>query len=71
MVRLKLEELMHERGMNPRQLSNLTGIRWNTVDDMAKNKAKHWSPDNINKIMAVLELTDISDLIEYKEEQEE
>ncbi|WP_313771475.1 helix-turn-helix transcriptional regulator [Paenibacillus xylanexedens] len=70
MMRLRLNELMHERGLNPRQISSMTGIRWNTVSDMAENKSKAWSPENLNKIMMALELTDITQLIEYKKEQE-
>lgn len=70
MIRLKLNELMDERGLNPRQISNMTGIRWNTVSDMAENKSKTWSHDNLNKIMVALELSDISQLIEYKQDQE-
>ncbi|MBU5356165.1 helix-turn-helix transcriptional regulator [Paenibacillus barcinonensis] len=70
MIRLKLNELMDERGLNPRQVSNMTGIRWNTVSDMAENKSKAWSPENLSKIMMALELTDISQLIEYKKEQQ-
>ncbi|MBP2249271.1 DNA-binding Xre family transcriptional regulator [Paenibacillus xylanexedens] len=49
----------------------MTGIRWNTVSDMAENKSKAWSPENLNKIMVALELTDITQLIEYKKEQQE
>ncbi|WKL00926.1 helix-turn-helix transcriptional regulator [Paenibacillus amylolyticus] len=70
MIRLKLNELMDERGLNPRQISNMTGIRWNTVSDMAENKSKAWSPENLDKIMVALELSDISQLIEYKQDQE-
>lgn len=69
MFRLKLQELMDIRGLNTRQLSEQTGIRWNTVDDMAKNKAKHWSPENLEKVYKALELTSVNDLIEYVEEK--
>ncbi|MEY8748647.1 helix-turn-helix domain-containing protein [Bacillales bacterium AN1005] len=71
MLRLRLNELMNERGLNPRQISSMTGIRWNTVSDMAENKSKAWSPENLNKIMIALELTDISQLIEYQKEPQE
>lgn len=70
MIRLRLNELMNERGLNPRQISSMTGIRWNTVSDMAENKSKAWSPENLSKIMVALELSDISQLIEYKQDQE-
>lgn len=69
MLILKLESIMTKKRVNTRQLSEMTGIRWNTIDDMAKNKAKHWSSENLNKIMVALELDDIGQLIEYKKEQ--
>lgn len=70
MLILKLSEHMEEKRINARQLSVMTGIRWNTIDDMAKNKAKHWSPENLEKVMIALELEDITDLIEYKKDSE-
>lgn len=70
MLKLKLAELIDERGLNTRQLSKMTGIRWNTIADMADNKSKAWSPDNLQKIMIALELDDIAHLIEYKKEQQ-
>ncbi|SMF89043.1 putative transcriptional regulator [Paenibacillus uliginis N3/975] len=68
MLYLKLEEHMSEKRINTRQLSEMTGIRWNTVDDMVKNKSKHWSPENLEKVMLALEISSISDLIEYKKD---
>ncbi len=70
MLRLKLDELMEKKRYNARQLSEKTGIRWNTIDDMAKNLSKHWSPKNLEKIMEVLEIERIEDLIEYKKREE-
>lgn len=66
MLILKLNEHMEEKRINARQLSVMTGIRWNTIDDMAKNKAKHWSPENLEKVMEALGIEDITALIEYK-----
>jgi hypothetical protein len=54
---------------NTRQLSERKGIRWNTIDDIAKNKAKVWSRENLDK--KALELTDADELIEYVSEQRE
>ena len=68
MLRLKLDGLLYEKRMNPNQLSEKTGIRYPTVLDMVKNKSKHWSPDNLAKIMEVLGITNVSELIEYTEE---
>ncbi|WP_135553178.1 helix-turn-helix domain-containing protein [Paenibacillus cymbidii] len=46
----------------------MTGIRYPTVLDMENNVSKAWSPENLNKIMAALELRDIGELIEYVED---
>lgn len=70
MLILKLSEHMEEKRINARQLSVMTGIRWNTIDDMAKNKAKHWSPENLEKVMEALGIEDINALIEYKKDTE-
>lgn len=67
-MKLKLAEFIDERGLNTRQLSKMTGIRWNTIADMAENKSKAWSPENLKKIMIALELEHISQLIEYVKE---
>ncbi|WP_088832759.1 helix-turn-helix domain-containing protein [Paenibacillus tyrfis] len=68
MLRLKLREVMFEKRWNARQLSEATGIRWNSIDDMMENRTKRWTVENLEKIMEVLEIEDISDLIEYVKE---
>lgn len=68
MLRLKLREIMFEKRWNTRQLSEATGIRWNSVDDLVENRAKRWPVENLEKIMVVLEIEDIGDLIEYEKE---
>lgn len=70
MLILKIEEIMKEKNLNTRKLSEMTGIRWNTVDDMVKNKSKQWSPENLEKIMDALEIKNISELIERVNEEE-
>lgn len=71
MIRLKIKELREKRGIkSTRQLSEMTGIRWNTVDDMEQNKSKTWSPENLEKIMIALEVEDANEIIEYIIEQE-
>ncbi len=68
MMRLKLDKLLFERRMSANQLSKMTGIRYPTVLDMEKNESRAWSPENLNKIMAALELRDVTELIEYIED---
>ncbi|MNC34994.1 hypothetical protein D3C75_834590 [compost metagenome] len=66
MLRLKLREIMFEKRWNPKQLSEATGIRWNSIDDMMENRSKRWTVDNLEKIMEVLEIEKVEDLIEYE-----
>lgn len=70
MLRLKLDFLLFERKMTAKQLSQLTGIRYPTVLDMADNKSKAWSPENLGKIYKALGLESVADLIEYVEDEE-
>lgn len=71
MLKLKLEQIMAEKRIkSTRELSEMTGIRWNTVSDMVKNTAKHWVPENLEKLMIALELDDVSELIEWDKEQD-
>lgn len=65
MLRLKIKELRESKGLSVRQLSEATGIRWNTLNDMEKNIAKHWPPEHLNKLMDFFDLKEISQLIEY------
>jgi len=70
LLRLKLREIMFEKRWNARQLSEATGIRWNSIDDMMENRSKRWTVENLESIMRVLEIDDIGQLIEYKKDQE-
>ncbi|ALA12436.1 transcriptional regulator [Paenibacillus phage Harrison] len=70
MLLLKINQIMDEKRLNTRQLSKMTGIRWNTINDMSENKSKHWSPDNLNKIYKALGLKSVSELFEYVEDDE-
>lgn len=71
MLKLKLDRIMFDKKYNTKQLSEEIGVRWNTVDDLVKNRAKNWSPETLNKIMEVFGIEDINELIEYEKEQED
>ncbi|MGW8823376.1 helix-turn-helix domain-containing protein [Paenibacillus lautus] len=69
MFKLKLDRILFEKRMNANQLSELTGIRYPTILDMVKNKSKAWSPDNLDKVYKALELSSVTELIEYVNEE--
>ncbi|OMF35285.1 hypothetical protein BK133_11320 [Paenibacillus sp. FSL H8-0548] len=70
MFRLRINELMHARHLNANQLSKLAGVRYPTILDMADNKSKAWSPENLEKIAIALGVEEVGELIEYVKEQE-
>lgn len=65
MIALKIKQLREQKGISVRQLSEDTGIRWNTLSDMEKGTAKHWPPEHLETLLRYFELKEISDLIEY------
>lgn len=69
MFKLKLDRILFEKRMNANQLSEMTGIRYPTILDMVKNKSKAWSPDNLDKVYKALELSSVTELIEYVNEE--
>lgn len=71
MLRLKLGNIMYDRRLDAVKVADMSGVRYGTVLDMQNNKSKHWSPENLNRIMIALELKNVSDLIEYVDDQEE
>ncbi len=69
-LKLRLREIMFEKRWNAKQLSEATGIRWNSIDDMMENRSKRWSVENLEKVMEVLGIERVEDLIVYEKEQE-
>lgn len=71
MFRLKLDQLMFERNLNFTDVANLTGIRYSTVRDMRNNKVKVWSPEHLDKLMKLFNLTHVDQLIEYCDDDQD
>lgn len=63
-VRLKLDELLKERGIGDREFGRLTGIRRTSVGDMRANKTLRLPLDNLAIMCEVLgvEIMDILEL---------
>lgn len=71
MLRLKLDELLFERKLSTRQVSQLTGIRYSTMLDMRSHQSKVWSPEHLDKLMKVFNLTHVDQLIEYCDDDQD
>lgn len=63
MVKIYLSKLLGEKRMTQKQLSQLTGIRPNTINDWYHEIATSLKVEHIDKICEVLECN-INDLIE-------
>lgn len=63
-VRLKLDELLKDRGIGDREFGRLTGIRRTSIGEMRANKTLRLPLDNLAKICEVLgvEITDVLEL---------
>lgn len=71
MIRLKIDKILEKRPeWSMYKLHIATGIRPNTVSDMVNNKAKQWSPENLEKIARALNVKSIDELVEYIPEED-
>ena len=70
MIRIKLSEILGKKKMTRKKLSELTGIRANTVCDLYNEKVKKLDIEALNRICTVLNC-DVSDLIVFENEKEE
>jgi putative transcriptional regulator len=61
-----LDSIMNNLNMENKTLSELTGIRPNTLGEMRKNVNKTFSREQILSIMKALELTELEQLISVR-----
>ena len=64
MIKIHLSRLLGEKRWTQKKLSEVTGIRPNTINEMYHSFIERVSIEHINKICEALEY-DISDLFEY------
>lgn len=64
MIVIRVGEQMAKHKMNQTQLSELTGIRKNTISDLWHGKTKRIEIEHIDKLCNALECTP-NDLFEY------
>lgn len=65
MIRIKLSEQLGKKKMTRKKLSDLTGVRANTIGDMYNEKIKKIDLDTLDRICTVLDC-EVSDIIEYQ-----
>lgn len=62
-LKVRLSDLLKERGMTQKQLSELTGIRPAAISEICNNQRTSINREHIEKIADCLDIQDIRDLI--------
>ena len=69
MIRIKLCEVLGREKMTRKKLAELNNVRPNTIGDLYNENVKKIDLDLLSRICQTLHC-DISDLLEYEEEEE-
>lgn len=68
--RLKIKEILEERGMKMKDLAELSGLRNATISEMAHNTRSVINKVHLAKIMDALDITKLEDILELSVEEE-
>lgn len=67
-VEIKLKSLLKELNMEQRELAELTGLSSRTVSELVNNKIERIPKTALARIAEALEIKDIRQLIDFKNE---
>ncbi len=65
-MELRLKEILTERGMEQKELAELTGLTTRTVSELCNNKSKQYPKGALEKIMTALDIRDMNELFIIK-----
>jgi len=69
-IHLKVQELIDKKGWTQKQLAEETGLRRAAISELCNNMRTSINKEHLERISEILELKDISELIELRVEQE-
>lgn len=64
-IRLKLRELLNERGISQKELAKMSGIRESTISEMCRNARSGVNFTHLSKVAEALNISDITELIDF------
>lgn len=67
---VRLNEILQERDMTQKRLSDITGLRPATISEICNNQRTTLNRDHLVKIISALNIKEINDLITIKKEEE-
>lgn len=62
-IQLKLKELLQERGITQKQLSELTGLHESTLSEITRDKKSVINKNHLGLIMKALGITDFNTIL--------
>lgn len=66
-LRVKLKEVLKERGITQMQLVEMTGLRSAAVSELVNNQRQSIKKEHIEKIAQALDLKRVEDILEFVE----
>jgi DNA-binding Xre family transcriptional regulator len=67
-LKTKLKEILNEREMTQKELSELTGLRPNAISEIAKNTRDSINREHIGKIATALNIDDPNDILYFEKQ---
>lgn len=65
-IKLKVKNLIDEKGMTQKTLAQLSGIRESTISDIVRGTRTVINFEHLSKIAEALKVNDIRELIDFK-----
>ncbi len=65
-VKLKVKEVIEQRGITQKKLAEMSGIRESTISDIVRGTRTVINFEHLSKIAEALEVNSITELIDFK-----
>ena len=66
-VKLRVKELLDEKGITQKKLAELAGVRVSTISDIVRGSRTVINFEHLSKIATALEISDIRKIIDLEE----
>lgn len=70
-IKSNLKKILSERGMDQKQLAELTGIREATISEMCRDMNKMFPRSALERIADKLQIDDVNELIRIEKEKDD
>ena len=68
-IKLKIKQLLSERGLTQKTLAEKAGVRGNTISDLMKDDRTAVHFETLEKVAQALEVEHISELLDFEENE--